>query len=318
MLKFIAKKLLKMIPMMLVISFMVFAALQFTGLDPISYSIPPDMADPAQIEALREEMGFNDPLIIRYVRWLGDVLTGNFGYSIVRGIAVTELISQRMTATIELSAWTLLLSTVLGVGLGYVSAIKQNGIIDYISRIIGVVGQSVPQFFFGIFLIQVFALKLGWFPTGGRISPENTGYSDIMWHMLLPLLALTFAMLAVLVRYTRNSMLDIMNSDYIKTAISKGLPPWKVYFKHAFRNSLKPVMVVLCFRLPILIGGSVVIENVFNWPGIGSVFTQAVVSGDYPILMAILLMISAAMLVASMLVDIFTALLDPRVRFDGF
>lgn len=318
MLKFIAKKLLKMIPMMLVISFMVFAALQLTGLDPISYSIPPDMADPAQIEALREEMGFNDPLIIRYVRWLGDVLTGDFGYSIVRGIAVTELIGQRMTATIELSAWTLLLSTVLGVGLGYVSAIKQNGIIDYISRVIGVVGQSVPQFFFGIFLIQVFALKLGWFPTSGRISPELTGYGDIMWHMVLPLSALTFAMLAVLVRYTRNSMLDIMNSDYIKTAISKGLPPWKVYFKHAFRNSLKPVMVVLCFRLPILIGGSVVIENVFNWPGIGSVFTQAVVSGDYPILMAILLMISAAMLVASMLVDIFTALLDPRVRFDGF
>lgn len=315
MLKFIVKKLLQMIPMLLLISFIVFVGLQFTGIDPIYYMISPDMAaNTDNIEALRELYGFNNPLLVRYFRWLGDLLQGNFGYSIASGSSIKTLIAQRLPATLELSAFALVLSTIIGITIGIVSAIKQNGIIDYIGRVFAVVGQAIPQFFFGISMILIFAIKLGWFPTAGRMSPEGVGFGDRLWHLVLPGMTLTLSMCAVLMRYARNTMLGVLNSDYIKTARSKGIPEWKVYLKHGFRNAMRPVLVILCFRLPMLIGGSVVIEEVFAWPGIGTILTQAVVSGDYPVILVTTLMVAAAMLVASFLVDVLTALLDPRVR----
>lgn len=314
MLKYILKKLLQMIPMLLLISFIIFAALQLTGVDPISYMVTPDMAGSAEnLAQLREQLGLNDPLIVRYFRWINDMLHGEFGYSIQDGTAIKNILLVRMPATIELAAWSLLLSTILGIGIGIISAIRQNGVIDYVGRVFAVLGQSIPQFFFGIFLIQLFAIKLGWLPANGRVSLDG-GFVDRMEHLVLPVLTLTLSMCAVLMRYSRNTMLDVMNSDYVKTARSKGIPEWKVYIKHAFRNAMRPVLVILCFRLPMLIGGSVVIESVFAWPGIGSVITNAVVAGDYPVVMVTTLMVAAAILVASFLVDVVTALLDPRVR----
>lgn len=316
MLKFILKKLLQMIPMLLVISFLVFGGLQLTGVDPINYMISPDMAGSAEnIEALRESLGLNDPFLTRYFRWIGDILRGDFGYSITSGASIGQIIAARMPATLELAALSLVLSTIIGIGIGIISAIKQNGVIDYVGRIFAVLGTAIPQFFFGICLIQIFCLKLGWLPVGGRLSPDG-GSMDRFLHLILPVLASTLSMCAVLMRYARNTMLDVLNSDYIKTARSKGLPEWKVYIKHGFRNAMRPVLVILCFRLPMLIGGSVVIESVFSWPGIGTVITDAVVSGDYPVIMATTLMVAAAIMVASFLVDVLNALLDPRVRID--
>lgn len=315
MVKFTVKKFLQMIPMLLVISFIVFAALQFTGIDPISYMITPDMAGSADnLDRLRKELGLDDPLLIRYFRWLFDLLHGDFGYSITSGSSIASLLKTRLPATFELAGWSLLLSTVLGIGIGILSAIKQNGIADYAGRVFAVLGQSVPQFFFGICLIQLFAIKLGWLPSMGRISPDGSGFNDRLLHLALPVLALTLSMCAVLMRYARNTMLDVLNSDYIKTARSKGIPEWKVYLKHGFRNAMRPVLVILCFRIPLLIGGSVVIEQVFSWPGIGTVITASVVSGDYPVILVTTLMVAAAMLFASFLVDVLTAALDPRVR----
>lgn len=315
MLKYTIKKMLQMIPMLLLISLIIFTALQFTGVDPIYYMISPDMAANADnIEALREQLGFNDPLLIRYLRWLGDLLRGDFGYSIISGTSIRSIIATRLPATLELSAFALVLSTIIGIAIGIISAIKQNGIVDYLGRIFAVLGQSIPQFFFGICMILLFAIRLGWFPTAGRMSPESTGLGDRLSHIILPGLTLTLSMCAVLMRYARNTMLDVLNSDYIKTARSKGIPEWKVYLKHGFRNAMRPVLVILCFRLPMLIGGSVVIEQVFSWPGIGTILTQAVVSGDYPVILVTTLMVAAAMLIASFLVDVLTAVLDPRVR----
>ena len=317
MLKFIAKKLLLMIPMLLLISFIVFAGLQATGIDPINYMITPDMAANADnIERLRESLGLNDPFIIRYFRWIGDILTGNLGYSIVNGSSISSLLQTRIPATFELALVALLCSSVIGIGIGIISAIRQNGIVDYLGRIFAVLGQSIPQFFFGICIIQIFAIKLGWFPTSGRVSPGGGDFADRFIHFVLPVATMTLAMCAVLMRYSRNTMLDVLNSDYIKTARSKGLPEWKVYIKHGFRNAMRPVLVILCFRLPMLIGGSVVIESVFGWPGIGSIITQSVISGDYPVIMVTTLMVAAAMLTASFLVDVVTAAMDPRVRLD--
>ena len=315
MLKFICKKVLQMIPMLLIISFLVFAGLQLTGIDPVNYLIPPEMAgNTAAVEALRESLGLNDPFIVRYFNWIGDLLRGDFGYSIVNGSSISSILLTRLPATFELALVSLVLSTIIGIGIGIVSAIRQNGVVDYIGRVFAVLGQSIPQFFFGICLIELFAIKLGWVPLSGRVSPGDGGFADRFVHLVLPTLAMTLSMCAVLMRYARNTMLDVLNSDYIKTARSKGLPEWKVYIKHGFRNAMRPVLVILAFRLPMLIGGSVVIESIFGWPGIGAIMTSSIVSGDYPVVMVTTLMMAAAILLASVLVDVVTAALDPRVR----
>lgn len=309
--KYIGKKLLQMIPMLLLISFIVFAALQMTGVDPVSYLASPDMAGSAEnLEALRERLGLNDPFIVRYFNWIKDMLKGDFGYSIANGTSIKELLAARLPATMELAAVALVLSAIIGITIGILSAIWQNSVIDYVGRFFSVLGQAIPQFFFGICLIQIFAIKLGWLPSSGRMS---LGYTRLE-HFILPVLTLTLSMCSVLMRYSRNNMLGVLNSDYVKTARCKGIPEWKVYVKHAFRNAVRPVLVILCFRLPMLIGGSVVIESVFSWPGIGSVITSSVIAGDYPVVMVTTLLVAAAILIASFLVDVLTALLDPRVR----
>lgn len=311
MLKYIGKKLLQMIPMLLLISFIVFAALQMTGVDPVSYLASPDMAGSAEnLEALRERLGLNDPFIVRYFNWIKNMLKGDFGYSIANGTSIKELLAARLPATMELAAVALVLSAIIGITIGILSAIWQNSVIDYVGRFFSVLGQAIPQFFFGICLIQIFAIKLGWLPSSGRMS---LGYTRLE-HFILPVLTLTLSMCSVLMRYSRNNMLGVLNSDYVKTARCKGIPEWKVYVKHAFRNAVRPVLVILCFRLPMLIGGSVVIESVFSWPGIGSVITSSVIAGDYPVVMVTTLLVAAAILIASFLVDVLTALLDPRVR----
>ena len=300
-----------MIPMLLLISFLVFGALQLTGIDPVSYIATPDMAaNQENLDLLRERLGLNKPFIIRYFNWIGNILRGDFGYSIAKGNSIGGILAQRLPATIELALVALLLSSVVGITIGILSAIYQNSIIDYVGRFMAVLGQAIPQFFFGIVIIQIFSIKLGWLPSSGRYST----YATPLQHFILPALTMTLSMTSVLMRYSRNNMLGVLNSDYVKTARMKGISEAKVYVKHAFRNAVRPVLVILCFRLPLLISGSVVIESVFAWPGIGSVITDAVVAGDYPVVMGTTLMVAAAILVASFLVDVLAAALDPRVR----
>ena len=301
MLKFILKKILQMIPMLLFISFLVYGALQLTGIDPVSYSVTPDMAgNQENLDLLRERYGLNKPFLIRYVNWTEDILRGNFGYSITNGNSIGSILEQRLPATIQLALVSMVVSAFLGVTIGIISAIYQNSIIDYLGRFFAVLGQAIPQFFFGICLIQLFSIKMGWLPSSGRYST----YATPLQHFILPCLTLTLSLTSVLMRYSRNNMLGVLNSDYIKTARMKGISETKVYVKHAFRNALRPVLVILCFRLPMLISGSVVIESVYNWPGIGSVITDAVIAGDYPVVMVTTLMVAAAILTASFLVDV--------------
>ena len=316
MLKFILKKLALMIPMLLLISLLVFVGLRSTGIDPITFMVSPEVQSqsPEIVEQLREDLGLNKPLLVQYFNWLKNILQGNLGYSF-KGEQISSIVATRLPYTLELAAWALLLSTILGIGIGIGGAIRQNGILDYLGRFLAVLGQAVPQFLVGIILIQIFSIKLGWFPSGNRISPNaaNTAL-DAFQHMFLPVLTLTVGLVAVLMRYARNTMLDVMNSDYIKTARSKGIPEWKVYLKHGFRNAMKPCMVILMFRIPALIGGSVVIESVFSYPGIGMTMTNAITSTDYNLVLVITLIIAAVMLVCSFMVDVINALLDPRVR----
>ena len=316
MLKFILKKILMMIPMLLIISLIVFLGLRATGIDPITYMVSMEVQaqSPELVEQLREDLGLNDPLLVQYVRWLGDLLRGDLGYNF-DGQSIASIIAIRLPYTLELSGYALLFSSVIGIAIGIISAIRQNGVVDYIGRIFAVLGQAVPQFLVGIILLQIFAVRMGWFPTNGRISPDATNvFMDAFLHLFLPVVTLTIGMVAVLMRYARNTMLDVLHSDSIKTARSTRIPQRKVYLKHGFRNAMKPVLIIIMFRIPGLIGGSVVIETVFSYPGIGLTMTNSIVSNDYPTVMIITLIIAAVMLICSFMVDVFNALLDPRVR----
>lgn len=316
MLKFILKKLAMMVPMLLVISLVVFLGLRSTGIDPITFMVPPEVQSqsPEIVEQLREDLGLNDPLIVQYFRWLGNILQGDLGLT-NSGEDISGIIAERLPYTLELSVYAMVFSAIIGIGIGIISAIRQNGIIDYIGRVLAVLGQAVPQFLVGILMIWIFSIKMGIFPAANRVSPGATNaFVDAFMHLFLPVTTLTIGMVAVLMRYARNTMLDVLNSDYIKTARSKGIPEWKVYMKHGFRNAMKPVLVILMFRVPALIGGSVVIESVFSYPGIGTTMTNAITNMDYNLVLVITLIIAAVMLIASFMVDVINALLDPRVR----
>ncbi|NCA99617.1 MAG: ABC transporter permease [Clostridia bacterium] len=317
MLKFFLKKILAMIPMALVISFLIYLGLELTPGDAVSYMIPPDQlanVSPEKLEAIRELYGLNDPFIVRYFRWLLQMLQGNFGFSLTNGVPIKKILLETYPATLELSVAALLISTLLGSFLGIISAIRRGSIADNALTVAGMLGVSIPQFFLGMVSILVFALQLKWLPIGGRMLPSQTDLISLIRVLILPALVLGVTLTAGVMRYSRSSMLDTMNKDYIRTARSKGLPEWRVNLIHGFRVAITPVVVLIGFRLPMLIGGSVVIETIFQWPGIGNAFNMAVRGQNYPLVMMIALFSVFAVLIASLLVDILTAALDPRVK----
>ena len=300
------------------ISALIFFASRLSPIDPINAMVPPDMAaDSANLEQLREELGLNDHIILQYFTWLKNIATGEFGYSLQSGQKISEILALRMPATLELVLSALILSTILALTLGLFAGAKKGGIADKLSRVLGVVGIAIPDFFIGLVLLNIFAFRVEWLPTGNRVAPGQITFWDRFPNLILPVATLTIAMLAVLIRYTRNSVLDTLNRDFVKTARSKGVPEWRVLYSHVFRNSLGPVMVLLAFRLPLLVGGSILVETVFQWPGIGTTIIAAVTASDYPVIMVVSMIIAMVILVASFLVDIVKSILDPRVRLGG-
>jgi peptide/nickel transport system permease protein len=300
------------------ISALIFFASRLSPIDPILAMIPPDMAsDSANLEQLREELGLNDHIVLQYLTWLKNIATGDFGYSLQSGQQISEILALRMPATLELVLSALILSTILALTLGLFAGAKKGGIADKLSRVLGVVGIAIPDFFIGLALLNVFAYRVSWLPSGNRVAPGQVTLWDRFPNYILPVATLTIAMLAVLIRYTRNSVLDTLNRDFVKTARSKGVPEWRVLYSHVFRNSLGPVMVLLAFRLPLLVGGSILVETVFQWPGIGTTIIAAVTASDYPVIMVVSMLIAMVILFASFLVDVVKSILDPRVRLGG-
>ncbi len=264
-----------------------------------------------QLEQAREQLGLNDPVPIRYLRWLFGVIHGDFGYSVSTGQSISSMVAVRLPATLELNLYGITIATLLGILFGYTAAIFKNTIIDYSLSAISIVGTTIPQFFFAICWLFVFSLSLKWFPVGGRLDPM--GGSRIPF-MILPIWTIVFGMIAGMLRIVRTSLLDTLEKDYVKTARSKGLSETKVYVKHAFRNSLIPIMTTVVMRIPALVGGSVVIEQVFNYTGIGMMGLTALTAGDYPVTLFSLLINSVMVMIAGTLCDIVIAALDPRVR----
>ena len=313
------RKLLVLIPMLLVISFLIYGGLELMPGDAVSFIAGPEaMANmsPEKLDVLREALGLNKPFLIRYLNWLGGVLRGNFGYSLTSGTPIAQIVKAKLAATLELSFAALCISSFLGCLLGIFSALRKGSFADTILTVAGMLGLSIPEFFFGLCSLLFFAINNSIFPIGGRLTAGNGTVTDRLYHLILPALVMGLAMSAGVMRYARSSMLDSINKDYIKTARSKGLPEWRVNLIHGFRTALTPIIVLIGFRLPTLIGGSVVIEQVFQWPGVGSEFIAAVRGQNYPLVMMIALLSVTAVLLASFLVDLLTAILDPRVRLN--
>lgn len=317
MLTYIIRRILILIPMAFAICFLVYLGLELTPGDAVSYMVSPDALgsmDPAQLEALRQSLGLGQPFHVQFWVWFTNLLQGNFGYSSAGGVPISTIIATRLPATLELAGVALVISTILGSLLGVVSALKRGTATDSALTVIGMLGVSIPEFFFGLVAILIFGLNLGWLPVGGRSMPGDITFWDRLPHLVMPSLVLSIMLTAGVMRYARSSMLDALSRDFIKTARSKGLPEWRVNALHGFRVALTPVVVLIGFRLPVLIGGSVIIEQVFQWPGIGNEFISAVRSQDYPVVMSIALLSVMAVLLASLIVDVLTAVIDPRVR----
>jgi peptide/nickel transport system permease protein len=318
--KYFGIRLTSLIPKLLIITIIIFLALQLVPGDPITRSISPETyanLNEAQLNDLREKLGLNDNVIVQYFRWLSGILRGDFGYSLSTGGNIRDMLAQRLPATLELAVMGLIIATIFGLLFGFISAIKRNSFIDYFNTTIGMIGLSVPPFFFGLCGILLFSITLGWLPSGGRMGAGEEAFFDRFKYIIMPAFCLGISLIATLMRYTRGSMLDVLNKDYIKVARSKGLSEVKVNLKHGFRNALIPIMVILILRLPMLVGGTVVIETVFNYPGMGSLLIDAISGSDLPVVMIITMIIAAVILLSSFIVDIVSAMLDPRIRFAG-
>jgi|TARA_B110000914_G_scaffold62768_1_gene54611 peptide/nickel transport system permease protein len=305
--------------MLLVISFLIYLGLEMTPGDAVSYMLPPDALmniKPAELEQIRDALGLNQPFIVRYFIWLGGVLQGDFGYSLASGVPIKDIVFDRLPATLELSISALILSSILGVILGTISAIKRGTLTDNFFTVFGMLGVSVPEFIFGLIALVIFSLNLRWLPVGQRLLPGYDSYWDHMPHLIMPAGVLALMMTAGVMRYARSSMLDSLNKEFIRTARSKGIPEWRVNFIHGLRVALIPIVVLIGFRFPMLIGGTVIIEQVFQWPGVGELFIFNVRSQNYPLVMMVAFLSVIAVLLASFLIDLFTAILDPRIKLE--
>lgn len=316
MFKYTLRKLIALIPKIIVISLVLFFALEALPGDALSRTMPPEqyhMLTEHQKELKREELGLNKPAYVRYFSWMGGLLVGDFGYSTSTGENIGDMLAGRLPETVELAFWSMLISTILGMLMGFLCAIYKNSLLDHLFVGFGVLGSSIPEFFVGITFIIIFIFELEWFSYNGRFDPN--GRSRI-WVMILPIATLTFIRTAGHVRFVRSSMLDVMEKDYIKTARSKGLNEFVVNIKHVLRNAMIPVMTNIVLGLPMLVSGAMIIEQVYNYAGIGQMALEAQSASDIPVVMTTTLITAALTLVCSTLVDLFTALLDPRVRLE--
>lgn len=315
MIKYIFKRLLVMLPVILLVSVFAFGIVHLAPGDAADLYVTPD-ATPAQIELTRERLGLNQSIVTQYVKWLLNTLSGNLGFSFSTRTSVAGLMLERVVPTLQLMGATLLVAYVIAIPLGIFCAKHKNSWFDNIVTTASFAGVSVPNFFLGLGMIYIFALQLGWLPTGGR---ETLGVQDSFWtslsYYVLPVLVLATSYSANMTRYIRSTMIQVYEENYMRTAVSKGLSDDKVTLRHGLRNALVPILTVIGSDIPRLIGGAIVTEQVFRWPGIGQLMMSSISARDYPVIMAINLLSAVAVLSSNLIVDVLYAYVDPRIRY---
>lgn len=304
MLRYILKRLAFSIPIILGVTLIAFLILFFTPGDPV-INLLGTRATPEEQAALREELGLDQPVFIQYGRWLGNVIQGDFGKSILSKQPVTDAISSRVSYTLKLTLTAFLSSIVIGIPIGVLAAVKQNTAIDHISMGFAMFFYSMPDFWFGLMLTLLFSITLGWLPVSGAYEPKS---------LILPAVTLGLPKIGSIARLMRAEMLEVMREEYVLTGQAKGLSKWVIIFKHVLRNAAIPVVVMLFLALPWLISGAVVIETIFAWPGMGQLMYQAILRKDFPVIQALLLIIAFLTVLFNLLGDVLAGLLDPRIR----
>jgi len=303
---YIIKRLIQAIAVCLSVSTLSFFLL-FLNTDPVLVLLPPE-ADIKDIAIFKKQMGLDRPVIIQYLDFLQKIiLHGDFGQSFISKVPAIQLIAERFPATMQLALAAILLVNLLAIPAGVVSAIKRYSMFDNIATLIGVIGQAMPLFWLGIMLIIIFGVWLGWMPISG---------SDSLKHLILPALTLGSWILPLNMRITRSAMLDVLNQDYIRTARSKGLTERKVLVKHAFKSASIPLVTLTGMQVGALLGGAVVTETIFAWPGLGSLAVDSIIAGDYPVVQAIVVVFAICVVLGNLTADIVAAAIDPRIRLN--
>lgn len=312
--KYLLKRLLAMIPVFFGMTMLVFFLSNMTPGSPVDAMITPDM-DPASIQAIYERMGLDKPVYVQYFRWLERLFQGNLGYSYRTGGEVIGLIAERVGPTLILTLTVLAISVVVGVILGVLAACKPFSVWDTLASGVSFVSSSIPGFFMALVFVFGFCVKANWLPTGGMYTNANTAnFLDLVRHMVLPVLTMSLSGIGNYIRQTRSAMLEVMGEEFVKMARSKGMRERTVLYIHALRNAMLPIVTCIGMSVPGLIGGSVITEQIFGWPGMGSLMVLSVTYRDYPVIMGITMYITIAVLMTNLLMDILYAVLDPRIR----
>ncbi len=333
MIKYIIKRILMLIPVLIGVSIIVFLIMRVFSPDPAPIVLG-EHATQESMQAWRQANGLNDPVWLQYVNYIKDALTGNLGTSYYTKAPVTQEIFSRFPATIELAIAAIIFASVIGILLGVVSAVKKNSIFDNGGRVLALIGVSMPIFWLGILLIILFSGTLHWLPSTGRLNPlyqppAMTGFylidsiasgntqalADSLRHLVLPALALGMYSMAIITRMTRSSMLESLDQDYIRTARAKGISNRKVIHKHALRNALIPIVTVIGLQFGSLLGGAVLTETVFSWPGIGAYTVNCILKSDFPVVQGVVLLVAVVYVLVNLAVDIIYAFLDPRIKY---
>jgi peptide/nickel transport system permease protein len=312
--KYIIKRLLSLIPVLIGVSLIVFFMVRLIPGSALQMYMGTQVeATPEQMEQLKRLFGEDKPIPVLYIEWVGDIMRGDFGYSLRTGRPVLPDILSRLPISLELTLYSLVLALLIGIPLGILSSLKQDTFGDFLNRIIGLIGLSLPQFWLAALMVIAFSSSQGWIPMGNYVSLFENPLQNLKM-FFLPSLAIGFGFAAVVMRYTRNSMLEVLQMDYVRTAKAKGLPKRKVIIIHALKNAILPVITVTGFNAGYLLGGSIVIEEVFALPGMGRLALYAINQRDYPVIQAIMLVIASLFVLVNLVTDLVYAMADPRIR----
>ena len=309
---YLVRRLLQGILTLVLVTLIVFVLVNVAPGGPASI-MRPDMT-PAERQALTVQMGLDRPLPVRYVAWLRGAVMGNLGTSLSSNLPVNGQIAQRLPNTAELAILTLIVSVGLGIILGIAAARHRGRIADYLVNVVSVAGLSVPVFWFALLLILLFSVTWHWLPASGLSTGSSFDVGDRALHAVMPVVVLSLATLPTVIRFARSSMLEALAQDYVRTARSKGLANVRIVYVHVLRNALIPVISIVGVLVPRLLGGAVVTETVFGWPGMGQLMVQAASERDYPMVMGITVVMTLAVVVMNLAVDLLFSVVDPRVR----
>jgi peptide/nickel transport system permease protein len=317
--RYIIRRSLQAIPLLFILSIFMFLLIHALPGGPEQVIFNPHL-DPAGRAALRARFGLDQPLPLQYLKWLGNILIGNFGFSFATNQAVSTVIAQRFPATLQLFGISLLVALVLAIFLGVISAIRQNSPLDYTVTTISYFGLAMPAFLLGLFLQDIFAVQLHWLPVSGTTTlgmtydPFNATLDHLL-HLVLPVTALSVLFVAGWSRYMRSSMIETTKQDYMRTARAKGVSPTSGLVRHALRNALIPLITVVAIDFGAIAGGAVITEGIFAWPGMGSLFLDSLQSRDFPVLLAILVLSGFLVVLFNLIADVLYGVMDPRIRY---